>query len=362
MAQQGDDDTDKTLEPTQHKLDEARKKGDVARSSDLDTAATYGGILIVALAAGASTTERAGSAMQALLDQPGVIADLVFDGSGASALSGLLIAMVLALAAWFVIPASLVILSNLAQQSLVFAPEKLRPKLSRVNPIQNAKNKYGVTGLFEFAKSFVKLLAFSAVLGIYLMARLSDMAGSVHAEARMIGALMMDMIIEFLLVVLVVTLAIGAIDFLWQRFDHRRKLRMSHKDVRDEHKNQEGDPYFKQERRQRGTRIAMDQMMANVPEADVVIVNPTHFAVALKWSRLPGSAPECVAKGQDHVALAIRERAFELGVPVHSDPPTARALFASVEIGQEISPDHYQAVAAAIRFAETMRRRAKVLS
>ncbi len=362
MAQQGDDESDKSLEPTQHKLDEARKKGDVARSADLDTAATYGGILLVALAAGAATTERAGAAMQALLDQPGAIADLVFDGSGASALSGVLIAMAGSLAAWFVIPAALVILSNLAQQSLVFAPEKLRPKLSRINPIQNAKNKYGITGLFEFAKSLVKLLAFSAVLGVYLMARLSDMAGSVHAEARMVGALMMDMIVEFMMVVLLVTLAIGSVDFLWQRFDHRRKLRMSHKEVRDEHKNQEGDPHFKQERRQRGTRIAMEQMMGDVPDADVVIVNPTHFAVALKWSRLPGSAPECVAKGQDHVALAIRERAFEAGVPVHHDPPTARALFATVEIGQEITPDHYQTVAAAIRFAETMRRRAKVLS
>ena len=102
--------------------------------------------------------------------------------------------------------------------------------------------------------------------------------------------------------------------------------------------------------------------MAEVPEADVVIMNPTHFAVALKWSRLPGSAPECVAKGQDHVALAIRDRAFEAGVPVHQDPPPARALFATVEIGQEIAPDHYRAVAAAIRFAETMRRRARVFS
>ncbi|MEO0751716.1 MAG: EscU/YscU/HrcU family type III secretion system export apparatus switch protein, partial [Pseudomonadota bacterium] len=161
---------------------------------------------------------------------------------------------------------------------------------------------------------------------------------------------------------LAVALCIGAIDFLWHRYDHRRKLRMSHREVRDEHKQHEGDPHLKQERRQRGTRIAMDQMMAQVPEADVVIVNPTHYAVALKWSRLPGSAPECVAKGQDHVALAIRDRAYEAGVPVQHDPPTARALFATVEIGQEIPTDQYRAVAAAIRFAEAMRRRARVFS
>lgn len=362
MAQQGDDDTDKSFEPTQHKLDEARKKGNVARSADLDTAATYGGILLVALAAGSATTQHMGGALQHLFDQPSAVADVVFNGSGTAALNGILMAMVVGLSVWFLIPAALVILSNLAQRSLVFAPEKLRPKWSRVDPVQNAKNKYGTTGLFEFAKSFVKLLAFSAVLGMFLMARLSDMAGSVHAEARMIGALMVDMIIEFMFVVLAVTLAIAAIDFMWQRFDHSRKLRMSYRDIREEQKQHEGDPFLKQERRQRGTRIAMEQMMAEVPKADVVIVNPTHFAVALKWSRLPGSAPECVAKGKDHVALRMREAAQEAGVPVHHDPPTARALFATVEIGQEITPDQYRAVAAAIRFAETMRQRAKMFS
>ena len=99
----------------------------------------------------------------------------------------------------------------------------------------------------------------------------------------------------------------------------------------------------------------MNQMLGDVPGADVVIVNPTHYAVALKWSRLPGAAPECVAKGVDQIAFRIREIAEEAAVPIHSDPPTARALFAMVEIGQEVHPEHYQAVAAAIKFAEAMR-------
>ncbi|MEM8981230.1 MAG: flagellar type III secretion system protein FlhB [Pseudomonadota bacterium] len=361
MAKQ-DDDTDKSFEPTQHKLDEARKKGDVARSADLDTAAGYGGILIVALAAGATSVDRAGSAMRHLLDQPDILARALFEGAGSAAFLGIMVSLVFAISAWFLIPAGLVVLSNLAQRSFVVAPEKLRPKASRINPVQNAKNKFGPTGLFEFGKNLTKLLAFSVALGAFLFARSSDMAGAVHAEARMVGALIVQMMVEFMAIVLALSLGIGAIDFLWQRFDHRRKLRMSHRDIREEHKQHEGDPHLKQERRQRATRIAMEQMMADVPTADVVIVNPTHFAVALKWSRLPGSAPECVAKGQDHVALAIRDLAFETGVPVHQDPPTARALFATVEIGQEIAPDHYRAVATAIRFAETMRRRARVFS
>ena len=134
---------------------------------------------------------------------------------------------------------------------------------------------------------------------------------------------------------------------------------MSHQELREEHKQHEGDPHMKQERRQRAQKIALDQMMAEVPKADVVIVNPTHFAVALKWYREPGSAPVCVAKGVDHMALAIREAAAQAGVPVRHDPPTARALHATTEIGQEIIPEHYRAVAAAIRFAEIMRRRAR---
>ena len=235
----------------------------------------------------------------------------------------------------------------------------MRPKLSRINPLQNAKNKYGLSGLFEFVKSFAKLLLYSLLLGAFLAFRLSDMAGAVHAEPHIVGALMVQMLVEFMSVALLIALAIGAVDYVWQYFDHLRKNRMSHKEIRDEHKQHEGDPHMKQERRQRATKIASEQMMAEVPQADVVIVNPTHFAVALKWSRLPGAAPVCVAKGADHIALAIRELAYSSGVPVRHDPPTARALFATTAIGQEISPDHYRAVAAAIRFAETMRRRAR---
>ena len=114
---------------------------------------------------------------------------------------------------------------------------------------------------------------------------------------------------------------------------------------------------MKAQRRSRAEAIATNRMLLDVPKADVVIVNPTHFAVALKWSRAKGSAPVCVAKGEGEVALRIREVAATAGVPIHADPPTARALHATVEIGREIAPEHYRAVAAAIRFADRMRQR-----
>lgn len=354
-----DDDTQKTHEPTQHKLDEARKKGELARSADLNTAATYGGFLLAALAIGSTSVQQVSNALMTLIDQSTPLADLVFQGKAAAALGGLLGTVSLGLLAWFLIPAAMALMSVLAQRSFVVAPSKLAFKASRINPIQNAKNKYGPSGLFEFAKSFAKLLLYSVLLGVFLTYKISDMAGALHGEPQIVGLLMARLTVEFMFVVLLIALSIGAVDYLWQKHDHLRKNRMSYRELQQEYKQHEGDPHMKQERRQRATKIASEQMMADVPTADVVIVNPTHYAVALKWARTPGSAPICVTKGVDHVAHSIRELAFEHGVPVRRDPATARALYASTDIGDEIDPDHYRAVAAAIRFAEAMRRRAR---
>jgi flagellar biosynthetic protein FlhB len=205
----------------------------------------------------------------------------------------------------------------------------------------------------------VKLCVISAVLAIFLSREAEAILGLMHLSPGMITAELSRLLTGFLMVVLAVSLSIAAIDYVWQYFEHIRKNRMSHKELRDEAKESEGDPHLKGERRRRGMDIATNRMLADVPKADVVIVNPTHYAVALKWSRKKGAAPTCVAKGVDEVAARIREAAAEAGVPVHRDPPTARALHATVEIGREIGADHYKAVAAAIRFAERMRARAR---
>jgi flagellar biosynthesis protein FlhB len=134
---------------------------------------------------------------------------------------------------------------------------------------------------------------------------------------------------------------------------------MSRKDLTDEMKDSEGDPHVKGQRRQRAQDIATNQMLADVSGADVIIVNPTHYAVALKWKRGARTAPICVAKGVDEIAAQIRARAAEHGIPIHSDPPTARAIHAAVEIGAPIQAEHFKAVAAAIRFAEAMRSKAR---
>ncbi len=356
MADDSDDD-DKEHEPTQKKLDDARKKGEVPRSSDLTTAASYGGFLIVAYATGAGILKKTGGLLAGILEHSAGLSTDMFSGGGQVSTGSIMATVMGNFLPWLLVPAGLVIMVSIAMRSFTFAPEKLQPKLSRINPMSNAKNKFGRNGLFEFAKSFVKLVIYSIVLGSFLWGQMPRVLGTITLTPAMATVVLLDLGARFFGIVLIVALVIGGIDFFWQYQEHLRKNRMSRKELMDESKESEGDPHMKQKRRQRGYDIAMNQMLADVPTADVIVVNPTHYAVALKWSRLPGEAPICVAKGVDEVAARIREVAAEAGVPIHRDPPTARAIFATVEIGDEIRPEHYQAIAAAIRFAEEMRRK-----
>jgi len=246
----------------------------------------------------------------------------------------------------------------IGQRALTFAPEKIAPKLSRINPVANARQKFGAEGLFEFARNTVKLVMVSMLLGFFLSSRLPRALFAQSLAPGLVTSELLRLIVEFLAIVLLLTGVFGAIDYLWQRFAHLRRNRMSRQEVIDENKQSEGDPHMRGQRRQRAQAIALDQMLGAVPKADVVIVNPTHFAVALRWNRASRRAPICVAKGVDEVAARIREAAAVAGVPIHSDPVTARAIYASVDIGHEVTPEFYAPVAAAIRFAERMRKRA----
>lgn len=358
MSEQ-DDDSDKPFDPTPQKLLEARKKGDVAKSVDLQTAAGYAGLTLAFLALGQHVVQSFGREMQLLIDQADEMARLMFEGSPNAPMGRILWHASISVVPVFAFPALAVVAAILAQKAFVFSPSKLEPKLSRISLVQNAKQKFGRNGFFEFGKSFAKLLIYSGFLAAFLKARMPEMISVVHAAPGTVVQLLAELCIAFLLVVVLVSACIGGVDALWQHHEHIRKNRMSRKEIMDETKNAEGDPHLKQERRSRAQAIAAQQMMADVPKANVIIVNPTHFAVALQWDRSAGTAPVCVAKGVDETAMRIKECAMENGVPIHSDPPTARALHAMTEIGQEIAPDHYRAVAAAIRFADQMRDRVR---
>ncbi|SMH42905.1 flagellar biosynthesis protein FlhB [Maritimibacter sp. HL-12] len=351
------DDADKQHEPTQKKLDDARRKGEVPRSADLTTAASYGGFLLVSVTIGAASLREVGAVLAGLVEHSVALSAEVFAGRGSVMTGALLRDVGGAFLPWFLMPAVLVLLASIALRSFTVAPEKLKPKFNRISPVANAKNKFGRSGLFEFAKSSAKLLIFGLVLGVFLWREMPQIVGTLSLNPGMVTVVLLSLGVRFFALVLVIALVIGGGDFLWQRQEHLRKNRMSRKELMDESKQSEGDPHMKQQRRQRGVEIAMNQMLADVPKADVVVVNPMHYAVALKWSRRPGEAPVCVAKGVDEVAARIRDAATEAGVPLHRDPPTARAIHATVEIGEEVRPEHYHAIAAAIRFSEDMRRR-----
>ena len=352
-----DDSTEKEFEATERKLEEQRRKGEVPRSTDITTAAAYLGLLLAGAALGQASITRLGELGTTILQRADTLSGLAATGS-TPVIGGVFLQAALAGLPLFALPFLLVWAALFAQRAVIFAPEKLQPKMSRISLISNAKNKFGRNGLFEFAKSTVKLAILSAVLWLFLLRELPDILHSLYMTPAVAATALMQMVLRFLLLVFVMSLAIGAVDFFWQRAEHMRKNRMSHKEMRDEAKNAEGDPHAKGERSRRGREIATNKMLADVPDANVVIVNPEHYAVALKWSETDQTAPICVAKGTDEIAARIRESAAAAGVPLHRDPPTARALHATVEIGAEVAPEHFAAVAAAIRFADSMRAKA----
>lgn len=354
-----EDDDDKSHEPSQKRLKEARKRGEIPKSVDLSTAAAYAGFVLVGLVAGGKLLQHFGQAGMILLDQPDRLAPLLF-GRAPAPVAGMAAGFLTVAAPLFVMPTAAVILVLFAQRAIHFAPEKLAVKWSRISPLATAKQKFGREGLFEFAKSFAKLLIVALILGLQLSGNAADILASLALEPTQSVALMLKLLLHFMVLVAITITIFGGIDYFWQRMQHLRRNRMSRKDLTDEMKDSEGDPHVKQQRRQRAQEIATNRMLQDVAQADVVVVNPTHYAVALKWSRKGRSAPVCVAKGVDEVAARIRAKAAEAGVPLQSDPPTARAIYATVEIGQQIRPEHYRAVAAAIRFAESMRKRKKV--
>ncbi len=359
MSDSNADEAEKSHEPTPQKLHRARKKGEIARAPDLSVSAGYAGLLLAIIAFAADSTQSLGATLMIFFDQPDRLLGKGPDGAATAVIGRVMARVAWDIAPWFAIPMLAVLLTILAQRAFVVAPEKLSPKASRISLLANAKNKFGRAGLFGFAKSFFKLVLYSVILAGFLKANLPLMVVAASSDPASVVKLLGYLGTKFLTLVLAIALAIGVVDAIWQHFEHLRKNRMSRKELLDETKDAEGDPHMKQKRMQKGQEIAANRMLSDVPSADVVVVNPTHYAVALKWSRLPGAAPVCVAKGVDEIALAIRAAAEKAGVPIHSDPPTARALHASVDIGKEISEGQYRTVAAAIRFAEEMRRRAR---
>lgn len=352
-----EDEGEKEFEPTQRRLDQARAEGDVIRSEDIQAALSLAGLLLAMAILGGWAIHLAGGAGMALLQGAGRLSG---PGSGAGPeIAGAALRMagppLLVLAG----PGLLVLAWLVASRGLVLAPAKLAMKGSRISILANAQQKFGRGGRVDFARRGAKMLAFGAALAWYLKGSAGALLLAAGLAPGQVVLLMVKQVLGLMLLFLALLAGFGLADYLWQRAEFLRRLRMTRKELLDEMKDSEGDPHIKADRRRRAQEIATRKMLVEVPKADIVLVNPTHYAVALKWHRARGRAPVCVAKGVGEIALRIRALAQESGVPVRSDPATARALHASLEIGDEVRPEHYAAVAAAIRFADGLRKRAR---
>lgn len=350
---------DRTEKATPKRRQESRRKGQVARSSDLNGAV----VMIVGLfAIGALGPAVVDATATAMRDTFARIAHPDELGSAAG-LSGLEHAILQTLLATIgpLAGACLVagVLVNVVQVGWRPTAAGLKPDPRRLDPIAGFKNTFGSRVGFETAKALAKVAAVGIVVALALLPQLTHLGASVGATPAALGSLMRSSAMSIAQRAALAYLAIAIIDFAWQRRRNERQLRMTKQEVKDEMRQHGLPPEVKSALRRRQMQAARARMMAAVPQADVVVTNPTHYAVALRYDG-SRTAPEVVAKGKDLVAAQIRRIAAENDVPVITDPPLARALHGSVEIGQLIPEELYEAVAQVLAFVYRVARRRRV--
>ncbi len=350
---------DKTERATPKRREEARKRGQVAKSVDLNGAVVMiAGLLalsllaphIVAAAEGAMREGLANVARPQQLMSAAGLQELFLSGMRTFLLGVGPVAGVCLIAG---------VLVNVVQTKGKPSPQAMKPDPKRLNPVSGARNVFGTRLLFETAKNIAKVAVVGAIVAQALIPRLTEVSATVGTNPAALGAMLAQMVFAIAQRAALAYLLIAAIDYGYQRFRHEKSLRMSKDELREEMKQHSLPAEVKGALRRRQLQAARARMMAAVPQADVVVVNPTHFAVALKYDGTR-PAPECVAKGQDLIALQIRRLAEEHGVPVIEDRPLARGLHAAMEVGQIVPEELYQAVAQVLAYVYRVARRRAV--
>ena len=346
---------DKTEPATPRRRQEARKRGQVARSNEANSAIILLISLLTIKYAGPLMLERMGSLTSRYLSSFPK-ADL----TAASVQTGLVqilldMAVVLGplLAAVFVAG----IVSNAAQVGLVFSGEPLVPQASRLNPIGGIARMFSTRSAVELAKALAKIGIVGYIVYAFVMAEYPTVVGLIGCDPREIASGMGALIYRLLFKAGMALLVIAAIDYAFQRHQNEKQLRMTKEEVKEDYKRSEGDPLVKSKIRQRQRQMAMNRMMQSVPTADVVVTNPTHFAVALKYDSDEMTAPIVVAKGKQLVAQRIKELAAEHGIPMVENVQLARALYKSVEVGDEVPAVLYQAVAEILAYVYRLKNK-----
>ena len=355
MSDDAPDQEAKTEDPSQKKLDDAQKKGDVVKSQEVNNWFMIAGSGLLFSIMATPTTHGLFSSLKILMtnaDQFQIGGNALNSFMSNLAFTVMLVALIpLAVLAFFGIAA------NLVQHRPLLSIEPITPKLSKINPIEGAKRMFGTEALVNFLKGLVKIGVVGGIVFAVIWPERDRFETMVMVDPALILPDFQALGLKVFGAVVAIVTVIALADYVYQRNRWWTRLKMTVQEVRDEYKQMEGSPEIKGRIRAIRNERSRQRMMANVPKATVVITNPTHFAVALKYDR-DMAAPICVAKGADDVAFRIREMAKEHDVPIVENPPLARALFASVDIDDTIPAEHFKAVAQVIGFVMRMRPKA----
>ena len=339
----------KTEEATEKKIRTSVEKGNVPVSREAATFASLVGILVFFTFFVKPNVNRLAEILERFLDDPGgwslesgADASQLFGAVGLESAAALLPAVVVLTLAG--------VGASLLQNAPRIAAERIRPDLSRISPKRGWQRLFGVAGQTEFLKAVLKFAGVAIVAIVLLHAEQPRVVSAMFTEVTALPELILTMAMRLLAAICVATVALVAADLVWARLNWRRDLKMTRQELKDEVKDTEGDPLVRFRLRSLARDRARRRMIAAVPRATLVIANPTHFAVALRYVREEGGAPLVIAKGQDLIALKIREIAEAHGIAVVDDKILARSLFGKVEVDQMIPPEFYRAVAEIIHY------------
>lgn len=335
---------EKTEDPTPKRRQEARDEGNLAKSQDLTAGVS---LLLAVLLLAVFATPMLSSMkvlmrsmlMGATVSDAGRTDDLAHTAAVAMQLGARMLAPI----ALGVMVAG--VLAGILQVGFIVSHKPIVPKMSKVNPGKGLKNIFSMRGLVRFLMSIAKVAVVLIVAGVSIHLDLPKLMTLIRLEAGPLLAAAGGLAFSLSLKIAIVLLLLGILDYAFQKWQHEQDLKMSKQEVKEEHKRMEGDPLIKQRRSQTARQVAMQRLNHDVPQADVVVTNPTHFAVALRYDGEKMEAPKVAAKGADYMAMRIRQLAIAHDVPIVERPPLARALYRGVEVGQEIPPQHYAAVA-----------------
>ncbi|HZV83666.1 MAG TPA: flagellar biosynthesis protein FlhB [Brevundimonas sp.] len=357
MAEPADPES-KTEEATPRKLEDARKKGDVAKSPDVAAALSLACAAAVILMSGGWFATRMAETLLPFIATPHAMTGGLDAGGGVE---------IGAMAVWAIVPFMGAVMlatilggvgGNLAQSGLIFTGEKLKPDWSKVNPLKGFQRIFGPDGLVQFVKTFIKLVAVGVICWLVLKPHIRELENMAAMPPAMILPVARDLAVGLMTAAVVFLGFTAAADFIWQKYRFAERMKMTKEEIKEDYKQSEGDPHVKAKLKQIRAQRSRQRMMQNVPKATVIVTNPTHYSIALRYEPGEGDpAPICVAKGVDALALRIREVAREHDVPIIENVPLARALYAAVDVDETIPREHFEAAAKIIGFVMQKRKR-----